>query len=74
MRDTAGIVAAAPRPGAEIVGGEVSRRSLGSFDHLVGAGEQGGRDVEPSALAVLRLIASSYFGGPAPAVRPVSRP
>src|SRR5262245_57515427 len=34
-----------------------------SLDHLVGAGEQCGRNVEPSALAVLRLRISSNLVG-----------
>ena len=34
-----------------------------SFDHLVGAREQGWRNGEPSAFAVLRLMTISYFVG-----------
>ena len=34
-----------------------------SFDHLVGAGEQRRRTSRPSALAVLRLMTSSYLVG-----------
>ena len=39
------------------------RTSAILFDHLVGAGEHDGGMVRPSALAVLRLITSSYLVG-----------
>jgi len=35
----------------------------GLFDHLVGAGEQRGWHSRPTALAVVRLITSSYLTG-----------
>ena len=37
--------------------------SASLFDHLVGAGEHVGGMSRPSALAVLRLITSSYLVG-----------
>ena len=37
--------------------------SVASFDHLVGAGEQGCGTLRPSAFAVLRLITSSCLVG-----------
>ena len=40
-----------------------SLRLAHSFDHLVGAGEQRGGTVRPSALAVLRLMNSSNLVG-----------
>ena len=41
----------------------ISRRSKQrAIDHLVGAGEQRRRQVRPSALAVLKLIASLVLG------------
>ena len=43
--------------------GWATARAVSSFDHLVGAGEQGRRNSRPSALAVFRLITSSYLVG-----------
>ena len=38
-------------------------RGDGSFDHLVGTGEQRRRHIEAQRLAVVRLITNSYFVG-----------